>query len=248
MANNIQNEQLEALALSIGNNVGAVWKSINDAPSLDEAKVDLINTLGRAITALQALRDQPIIEYYLGEIKAVAIGYTPRGWMDCCGQLLQTADHPELYSLLGTTFGGNGIDTFALPNLNGRVMLGQDTNYPLGKTGGAAQVILGEANLPSHTHGVSTRLEVAPYGASAASGGVANPADGNHLSGISLSGSPGAWSGRAYLTTAPTSTVNLGGISSTASSTGSGSPVPTLPPYLVLRFIICVDGLVMPQS
>jgi microcystin-dependent protein len=83
--------------------------------------------------------------------------FAPAGWMTCDGQILAIADNDTLFSLIGTTYGGDGQSTFALPNLNGRVPVHMGTarsgtNYVIGAPGGAATVTIGQPQLPSHTH------------------------------------------------------------------------------------------------
>lgn len=92
-----------------------------------------------------------------GEIGAFAFGYVPMGWAYCNGQQLQIAQYQALYGVIGTTYGGDGTSTFALPNFNGRVAVnvGQapgTSNYAIGDTAGADTVVIEEANLPPHGH------------------------------------------------------------------------------------------------
>jgi microcystin-dependent protein len=95
---------------------------------------------------------------FLGEIRLVPFTFAPRGWAFCAGQLLPINQNQALFALLGTTYGGNGRTTFALPDLRGRVPVGADeaagSEYPLGSSGGHASVKLNVAQLPSHSHAV----------------------------------------------------------------------------------------------
>jgi microcystin-dependent protein len=96
-------------------------------------------------------------EPYIGEIKIVAFNYAPKGWATCSGQTLSIQQNTALFSLLGTTYGGNGVQTFALPNLQSRVPVhfGQGpglSDYTLGQTGGAETVTLTSTQMPTHTH------------------------------------------------------------------------------------------------
>lgn len=102
----------------------------------------------------------------LGEIKWVAFNFTPRGWASCDGALLPINQYQALFSLLGTTYGGDGRTNFALPDLRGRVMLhkGQSagtTNKTLGQRGGEESHQLTQGELPSHSHGVQASSSVA---------------------------------------------------------------------------------------
>ena len=93
-------------------------------------------------------------EQYLGEIKICSFNFAPKGWAFCEGQLLLINQNSALFSLLGTTFGGNGTTNFALPDLRGRMVIGTGNSYPLGQTGGEAAHPNPQAKTPSlnHTH------------------------------------------------------------------------------------------------
>jgi microcystin-dependent protein len=99
------------------------------------------------------------MDNFLGELMLVPWTYAPRGWAFCNGQLLSIAQNQALFSLLGTTYGGNGTTTFALPNLQGRVPVSVGSGkglsaYNLGQTGGSATVTLTGNQIPPHTHTV----------------------------------------------------------------------------------------------
>src|SRR5262249_34198437 len=94
---------------------------------------------------------------YLGQIVSVAFSKVPDGWVACNGQLLQISQNPALFQLLGTTYGGDGIHTFAVPNLLGRVPIGQGQSrglpdYPIGQPGGVETVTLLTSEIPAHQH------------------------------------------------------------------------------------------------
>jgi microcystin-dependent protein len=88
----------------------------------------------------------------LGEIRVFAFGIIPRGWAACNGQLLPLAQNQALFSLLGTYYGGNGINTFALPNLQGTTMLGYGNAYQIGQAAGTETHTLNINELPLHNH------------------------------------------------------------------------------------------------
>ena len=93
-------------------------------------------------------------EPFKGEVRPFAFGWAPRGWARCDGQLLPIAQNSALFSLLGTTYGGNGQTTFALPDMRDRVGVHQEQYYPIGKRGGEAAVSLTMAEMPREaTHG-----------------------------------------------------------------------------------------------
>src|SRR5687767_9318635 len=97
------------------------------------------------------------MEPFLGQIQAFGFNFAPRGWAQCQGQLLAINTNTALFSLLGTTYGGNGQTTFALPDFRGRTMVGQGQGpglsaYTIGQVGGTESVTLTSNNLPAHTH------------------------------------------------------------------------------------------------
>ena len=94
-------------------------------------------------------------DWFVGEIRLFAMNWNPQYWLLCDGSILQVQGNQALFSLLGTTFGGNGSTTFALPDLRGRTIMGAsrtDANYVPGKTGGAEAVPLTTAQIPAHQH------------------------------------------------------------------------------------------------
>lgn len=111
---------------------------------------------------------------FIGEIRMVGFTFAPQGWAECDGQLLAISQNDALFSLLGTTYGGDGVSTFALPDLRGRVPIHQGSgpglsDRPIGSRGGVEQVTLTAAQIPSHTH---------PMQASGVGGTAASPAGG----------------------------------------------------------------------
>lgn len=100
-----------------------------------------------------------MVEPFVAEIRTVGFNYAPEGWALCNGQILPISQNTALFSLLGTTYGGNGESTFGLPNLNGSFLIGQGqgpglTNRDLGEVGGASAVTLTVNEMPAHTHPV----------------------------------------------------------------------------------------------
>src|SRR6201987_575347 len=89
---------------------------------------------------------------YVGEIRMFAGNFAPAGWMFCEGQLLQIAQFETLFNLIGTTYGGDGQSTFALPDLRGRLPIHQGSGFTPGQNGGAEQVTLTVNQIPAHTH------------------------------------------------------------------------------------------------
>ncbi len=212
------------------------------------------------------------MDAFLGMIMPVGFNYAPRGWAFCNGQLLSIAQNTALFSLLGTTYGGNGTTTFGLPDLRGRVPVGGQANGPglstvqLGQSSGTnnvtvtgtgnVTVALSAANLPAHTHGTTGMTAATTVNVSTGTGGSVTPAAGSVLTGTSLGSAPAA---AVYLpaATSPTAPVALGGVATTlggnTESAGTGTalnaPVNTsatvsvMQPYLGLNFVIATQGI-----
>lgn len=89
---------------------------------------------------------------YVGEIRMFAGNFAPVGWMFCSGQLLPISENETLFQLIGTTYGGDGQSTFALPDLQSRVPIHQGNGFVLAETGGAEEITLTTQQIPSHTH------------------------------------------------------------------------------------------------
>jgi microcystin-dependent protein len=171
---------------------------------------------------------------YTGEIRMFAGNFAPSNWAFCNGQLLTISQNAALFSIIGTTYGGNGQTNFALPDLRGRVpvQFGQGSglsNYSLGETGGQESVTLTTSNLPAHTHGVTISPPVK------SDGGTSDDPSGKYPA------SPGV---NAYSSTSNTTGAD---ITATTSATGSGSPVNIRQPYLCINFIICTNGIFPPR-
>ena len=167
-------------------------------------------------------------EPFLGEIRMFGGNFAPRGWALCNGQVLPIAQNTALFSILGTTFGGNGTTTFALPDLRGRVPVHQGqgpglSNYTLGQQSGSESVTILQSQMPVHSHSVSCD----PNG-----GGKTNPA-GNF---------PGTVSGTA---TEKIYSSAGGGSMNTAmiGNAGGSQPVPNIQPVLCVTFIIALQGI-----
>jgi microcystin-dependent protein len=162
---------------------------------------------------------------FLGQIAMFAGNFAPSGWALCDGQLLAISSNTALFSLLGTTYGGDGQTTFALPDLRGRAPIhaGQGTGLSdkrLGQRGGAEQVTLQVSNLPSHTHSLNASTAT----------GTSNAPTGNVHADTSVFD-------KEYATTANTA---MG--TETIGNTGGGVPVDIVQPYLTINYIIALDG------
>lgn len=168
---------------------------------------------------------------FLGEIKLFAGNFAPRGWAFCNGQLLSIAQNSALFALLGTIYGGDGVTTFALPDLRGRVPvhLGQGpglSNYPQGTTGGAETVTLAVTQIPSHAHTLNAS-DLPGAATSPANNFIAEPNPG-----LGKAANP-AFNSSASTTLAP----------GAVSATGGGQAHENRPPYLTLNYIISLQGI-----
>jgi microcystin-dependent protein len=172
-------------------------------------------------------------ELYIGEIRLFAGGFAPIGWALCNGQLLSISNNDALYSLLGTTYGGDGMNTFALPDLRGRIPIhyGQGrglSKRTLGEMGGTPLVTLTETEMPMHTHTFYATTEVADAN-TPANNLVAQPPvvslyresdpSGDPMAGTAISQAPG----NAY-------------------------PHENTQPFLCVTFIIALEGIYPPRS
>lgn len=169
---------------------------------------------------------------YLGQVIAVGFNFAPRGWALCDGRLLPIAQNTALFSLIGTTFGGDGKTTFGLPDLRGRVVVGSGqgpglSNRVQGQQGGTETVTLTGPQVGPHAHGVM------------ASGPTTNPtAYGPDPDPSSV---PGAAPGGAeFYTPLAANAVALS--PNTLSATGGGQPHENRQPYLTINYIIALEG------
>jgi microcystin-dependent protein len=179
---------------------------------------------------------------YLGEIKMFGGNFAPRGYALCNGQLLSIAQNTALFSILGTTYGGNGVQTFALPNLQSRVPIhwGQSPGlsaYVIGQFAGTENNTLLTGNLPSHQHTLSEANAKAVIGARTEAPNSAVP-NGGFLgaSNIYVSGQTAP---NAGLKGASVAFGSGGG----TDFTGSSIPVNNIQPYLCVTFIIALEGI-----
>src|SRR5688572_2928769 len=164
----------------------------------------------------------------LASIILFAGNFAPRGWALCQGQLLSIAQNTALFSLLGTTYGGNGQTTFALPDLQGRAPIGTGqgpglSNVDLGEVGGTENVTLTVSEMPAHTHTLNAVTD-------AGDTSVATNA---------LNANTGALD-REYKAA---TTANTSMHSSAISVTGGSQPFSTRPPYLGMNYIIAMEGI-----
>lgn len=158
---------------------------------------------------------------YVGEIRMFAGNFPPVGWMFCEGQLLPISENETLFQLIGTTYGGDGESTFALPDLRGRIPIHQGNGFILAETGGAEEITLTVQQIPAHSH---------PLLASGDVGDQINLA--NALTANSNGAIP-------YIEDPPSVNMNAGCIG----GTGGSQPHTNFQPYLCINFIISLFGI-----
>lgn len=180
------------------------------------------------------------MDAYTGSIFAVGFNFAPQNspgtWALCDGRLYNINDYQALYSLLGTTYGGDGVTTFGVPDLRGRAPIGQGqgtglTNRPYGTKGGDWMVALTTANIPAHTHA----LTVGPLVA----GGAANSQTPENCY---------FGSGPNVYASAPTGPDAINPSTEVTSNYGTSAGLSTIPPYLVINYVICMNGIYPTQQ
>jgi microcystin-dependent protein len=166
---------------------------------------------------------------YIGEIRVVAFNFAPPGWLECNGALVSIAEYETLFQLIGTTYGGDGEDNFALPDFRGRVAVGAGTGVLLGEMFGDETVTLTSAQLPAHSHGF------------AVSGGAGSSNDpvGRHYAPIANA----TRSDRLYGETGGQSAaINM------LSAVGGSQPHENRSPFLGMMVLIATEGIFPPPS
>ena len=160
-------------------------------------------------------------EPFLGEIRVVSFNFPPKGWAFCNGQFLPINQNQALFSLLGTTYGGNGQTTFALPNLRGRVPIHMGSGHTQGEAAGASSVTITQQSLPTHMH---TLMGTSTDGANTPSSATV----------LGKSKPQAVYGGASNLVAHDVTGV---------SSVGGSQPHNNMQPYLVLNYIIALQGI-----
>lgn len=162
----------------------------------------------------------------LGEIQLVSFNFAPKGWAFCNGQILPINQNQALFALLGTSYGGNGQTTFALPDLRNRTIVGAGsgaglTSYTNGQTVGAASITLAPGEMPAHTH---------PFNVSSATATLASPVGAHLAVAAAAAGTPYDAGGGGTMPGA-------------VSATGGGGAHENRQPFLVMNYIIALQGI-----
>jgi microcystin-dependent protein len=173
-----------------------------------------------------------VSEPFLSEIKIMSFNFPPKGWAMCNGQFLPINQNQALFALLGTTYGGNGQTTFALPDLRGDVPLHVGNGFTLGQKGGEQAHTLTQSEMPTHVHDFSSNTAVVSASANATVG----PPTNNY------------WANNGHAAYS-TGGVNLGAMSPQAITNVGGSQAhQNMQPYLVLNFCIALQGIFPSQN
>lgn len=176
------------------------------------------------------------MEGTIAEIRMFAGNFAPRNWAFCASQIISIAQNTALFSLLGTTYGGNGQTTFALPDFRGRVAVGTGTgpglpNVTLGEMAGTPTVTLTTINMPAHNHPITGSVSVQVNNDTA---GLSDDATNKRLAATG-----------AIFTANAGDLVNMAPCASnlTAGVNGGSQPFSIMPPYLGMNYIICMFGI-----
>lgn len=195
---------------------------------------------------------------FIGQIMMFAGNFAPRGWAFCQGQILPIAQNTALFSILGTTYGGNGQTTFALPNLGSRSPVGTGqspglSQITLGEVSGAENVTILSTQMPMHTHVATTTATATSTGALQVAGSSSNPSATpsatNNILGASVAGGPPSaaiWSDQLTnpVTLANPETINTTlNVDVVLQPAGGSQPLPIRNPYLGINFIIALQGI-----
>lgn len=169
-------------------------------------------------------------EPFLSEIRIFSFNFAPKGWALCNGQLLPINQNQALFALLGTTYGGNGQTTFALPDLRGQVPMHEGNGHTLGERAGSEAVTINNSQMPTHTHFLSNN--------NAKVGGV-------NATQLSPSGNYWANSGKLNYSTDPGDAVMS---PAAVGNVGGSQPHTNMSPFLVLNFCIALQGIFPSQN
>lgn len=175
-------------------------------------------------------------EGYIGEVRMFAGNFAPMYWAFCQGQLLSIAENTALFSIIGTTYGGDGQSTFALPNLSSRIAVGTGQGpalspYSLGQVAGVERNTLLPTNIPAHTHNLNV---------SNANATVPTPTSGSTIAVTGTQDGRTFTPALSFNSATPNVALNPASI---GPSSGSNIPVNNIQPYLGMNYVICLEGI-----
>lgn len=231
-------------------------------------KAQSLVAIGAAALFLTVVPDKAAagMDPFIGEISYVGFDFAPVGWLKCDGQTLSVSQNTALFSLLGTTYGGNGQTTFNLPDMRGKVAIHQGQSpghalYTLGQSSGNENITLTIGNMPAHTHpaaATSTSTSTVAPGATATSTLKAVNGDPNASTPQGNALANGARGANIYSSTAPSVSMNAASIETTLSGlsvttttatnvivdvAGGSQPFSVMQPYTVVNCIIATEGV-----
>jgi microcystin-dependent protein len=164
----------------------------------------------------------------------------------CDGQLLNISEYGTLFNLIGTTYGGDGTTTFALPNLQGKTMIHNDPTYSLGQTDGTTHNTLSESQLPAHTHDVGTLAASHTLSGTVLVNGEDGDSDEPSTKSFGISPSDTPYNDLTNDELMAADNVSISGnisLSGSTTTAGSSTPVNNMQPYLVVNTIIALEGI-----
>jgi microcystin-dependent protein len=170
------------------------------------------------------------MDFFIGQIGVFGFNFAPRGWAQCVGTILPIQQNTALFSLIGTTYGGNGQTTFGLPDLRSRAAINQGQQTSMGEMAGTEQVTLSSSQMPAHNHLMQVNNGLAQ-----------DPAPTQHV--FAAAAHAGAAT-NGYAPVAPNVTLSP----QTISFSGGGTPHPNLQPYLAANFCIATTGIYPSRS
>lgn len=170
-------------------------------------------------------------EPFLSEIRIFSFNFAPKGWALCNGQLLPINQNQALFSLLGTTYGGNGQTNFALPNLRGRASIHEGSGFTLGQAGGQSAHTVTMSEMPTHTHFQNSNMCIG----------------GNNINATLGDPTSNYWANNGKAQYA-TNTLDQVMHPSAVTNVGGSQPHNNMQPYLVLNFCIALQGIFPSQN
>jgi microcystin-dependent protein len=165
------------------------------------------------------------MDFFIGQIGVFGFNFAPRGWAQCVGTILPIQQNTALFSLIGTTYAGNGQTTFGLPDLRSRAVMNQGQQTSMGEMAGTEQVTLSSSQMPAHNHLMQVNNGLAQ-----------DPAPTQH---VFAGAAHAAAATNGYATVAPNVTLSP----QTLSFSGGSTPHPNLQPYLAANFCIATTGI-----
>jgi microcystin-dependent protein len=178
------------------------------------------------------------MDAFIGEIRAFGFNYPPQGWALCNGQLMSIQSNTALYAVIGISYGGNGTTNFNLPNLQGSVLIGNDSTpaYPVGQQGGQENVTLDSTQIPTHNHNLQGGI-----GATQLTQLVTTPSATTYIGNI-ISVTDNKLGSAFAHATSPVSNVAMGAQSLNPAGNSAQPSHPNMAPYLVMNYCIALEG------